>query len=161
MSDADPAMLAKAREADARVERADRAEQHTEDLYRSAGVLYKELREECKAKGINWVPWSKENIKSGTTKVYDCIAIADGKKTLVDIRAAHRSTRVSPRGEKNQVLLSPQRKTLNSALTKTVKVLSDEQVEAVVHITKTLATLSASRTEAFISYVEKFNATAS
>jgi hypothetical protein len=131
MSDADPAMLAKAREADARVERADRAEQHTEDLYRSAGVLYKELREECKAKGINWVPWSKENIKSGTTKVYACIAIADGKKTLADLRAANaESHRVSRTSRK--ILLSPQRKTLMNEFTQIAAKLTDDQFRAII-----------------------------
>jgi hypothetical protein len=57
------------------------------------------------------VPWSKKNIKSGTTKVYDCIAIADGKKTLAQIRGERnaRPDRISGRDRK--ILLSPQRKT--------------------------------------------------
>jgi hypothetical protein len=64
-----------------------------------------------------------------TAKVYDCIAIADGKKTLRDIRAAH-YRKVSSTSNKKPALLSAQRKTLNTTLTKTLKPLSDEQVEA-------------------------------
>jgi hypothetical protein len=56
------------------------------------------------------VPWSKENIKTGTTRVYDCIAIADGKKTLAEVRAQH-AHKISPSAGKKPLLLSPQRKT--------------------------------------------------
>jgi hypothetical protein len=72
------------------------------------------------AKGIDWVPWSKENIKTGTTTVYDCIAIADGKKTLADIRG-DRNQRRTVSGRDRKILLSPQRKTLNTTLTSVAK----------------------------------------
>jgi hypothetical protein len=66
--------------------------------------------------------------------VYDCIAIADSNKSLADVRAQRHPERVSP--QRGKILLSPQRKTLNSALTKTLKPLSDEQVEAIIHYIK-------------------------
>jgi hypothetical protein len=55
--------------------------------------------------------------------------IADGKKTLAEIRKASGERKVSA-PERKILLLSPQRKTLHQAFTSVAKGLSDEKAEA-------------------------------
>jgi len=57
----------------------------SDDLYLTAGQLCKEAKAMCKAEGIKFDTWLKQH-GIGRSKAYVCLQIADGRKTVDDVR---------------------------------------------------------------------------
>jgi len=63
----------------------DRAGKKAEDHYKAAGIHLKALRDGSPSKAA-WEKLIKSKCGIGTSRAYDLIAIADGKKTVADVR---------------------------------------------------------------------------
>jgi hypothetical protein len=57
----------------------------SDNMYVSAGQNMKRAKELCKEQGIKWGDWLKAN-GIGTSKAAICLAIADGRKTVDEVR---------------------------------------------------------------------------
>jgi hypothetical protein len=89
------------REAKARIEQGDKATDRAEQMYISAGLYLKEAKARIKhRKDITWEQWVTAHCHVGRSRADTYIQIADGTKTLAQIREenaeANRSYRHSP-----------------------------------------------------------------
>lgn len=90
------------REAKARIDQGDKAKDRAEQMYISAGLYLKEAKARVeKTKGITWVQYLIKHCPVGKSRSYELIAIADGRKTVEEVRTAdtakHRAAREAKR----------------------------------------------------------------
>src|SRR5262249_42373504 len=78
-----PAVLTLVRRIKALIEKADRAADKAEQLYKAAGIHIKEIKEQCE----DWETIVREQCGLGRSRAYELMAIADGKMTLEKVRA--------------------------------------------------------------------------
>jgi hypothetical protein len=74
----------------AHIRAGDRAKEKAEQQYKAAGLYLIEARERVKADGKHWVGWLRENVTIAPSRAYEIIAIADGSKTLEQLREDRR-----------------------------------------------------------------------
>jgi hypothetical protein len=72
----------------AHIQQGDKAKDKADQHYRSAGLLLKELRDNCSSK-TSWEALIKSKCGIGASRAYELIAIADGRKTVADVRLAN------------------------------------------------------------------------
>lgn len=77
------------REAKARIDQGDKAKDRAEQMYISAGLYLKEAKARVeKRKDITWVQYLVKHCPVGKSRSYELIAIADGRKTVEEVRIA-------------------------------------------------------------------------
>jgi hypothetical protein len=67
------------------IERGDKAKDKADQHYAAAGLLLKQLKGDCSSKA-EWERLIKARCGIGTTRAYQLIEIADGRKTVADVR---------------------------------------------------------------------------
>jgi hypothetical protein len=76
-------VLTLVRRVKALIEKGDRAAEKAEQFYKSAGIHIKEIKEQSE----DWETIVREQCGLGRSRVYELIAIADGKTTVEKVRA--------------------------------------------------------------------------
>jgi hypothetical protein len=76
------------RQIKAHIQQGDKAKDKADQHYHSAGLLLKELRENCSSKAA-WERLIKDRCGIGRSRAYELIAIAEGRKTIADVRLAN------------------------------------------------------------------------
>jgi hypothetical protein len=77
-------------QAKAHILKGDAAKEKAEQHYMSAGLYLKEAHQRIKnIKGLTWDGWLRENVAIGKSRSYELIAIADGRKTVEEIREGY------------------------------------------------------------------------
>jgi hypothetical protein len=124
----------------------------SDNLYISAGELLKEARTKCKEHGLKWASWLKEH-NIGKSKAAVCLAIADGRKTIDEVRkenaerqakhqAKNRKARNGEEGEGEGDVdppeddMTPEHAAMIKALTKFVKVASPDVLAKLCKVAK-------------------------
>ena len=115
----------------------------SDNMYITAGQHMKKAKELCKTEGIKWGDWLKQH-GIGTSKAAICLAIADGRKTVDDVRkeAADRQKKHkdtlkkkaskadpvedSDEGDEDEEGMTAEHRAMIKALTTFVKVASPE-----------------------------------
>lgn len=81
------------REAKARIDQGDKAKDRAEQMYISAGLYLKEAKARVeKRKDITWVQYLIKHCPVGKSRSYELIAIADGRKTVEEVRTEKNKT---------------------------------------------------------------------
>jgi hypothetical protein len=77
-------------QAKAHITAGDKAKEKAEQHYKAAGLYLIAARERVKSEGKHWVAWLREHVRVAPSTAYEIIAIADGTKTVEDIKKERR-----------------------------------------------------------------------
>lgn len=86
-------------QAKAHIMSGDKAKEKVEQHYKSAGLYLIAARERVKNQGLHWVAWLRENVRVAPSRAYEIIAIADGTKSLEEVREVERDKKREQRAK--------------------------------------------------------------